>query len=288
MWVLLALLAALSVAARESLIKSVMRDGDEVPVAFVIAVAGACILLPAAAFTGAGVADTRFWPALLLSGAINTAAAVMIARAVHVSDLSLAAPLQSTTPLFMLLTGWLLIGEVPHGAGLLGIVVLVAGAWVLGLPGSAPGLLAPLRALLRDPGARLFLAVALLYAVSATADKVGVLASTPLLWAGALNGFIAATLGARLLLRRRTGRVTALLRRAPLRLGAAGVILALGAVAQMAALPLTLAAYVIAVKRTSVLFSVLAGGLLFRERAALQRVAGAAIMVAGVLLIGLG
>jgi drug/metabolite transporter (DMT)-like permease len=44
-------------------------------------------------------------------------------------------------------------------------------------------------------------------------------------------------------------------------------------------------AYVIAVKRTSIIFSVLLGNLVFKERCFGQRVLGAAIAFAGVILI---
>jgi drug/metabolite transporter (DMT)-like permease len=45
------------------------------------------------------------------------------------------------------------------------------------------------------------------------------------------------------------------------------------------------AAYMIAVKRTSLLFGVLYGGLWFREEHIAERLLGAALMLAGVLLI---
>ncbi|MBI2142448.1 EamA family transporter, partial [Candidatus Woesearchaeota archaeon] len=44
-------------------------------------------------------------------------------------------------------------------------------------------------------------------------------------------------------------------------------------------------AYVNAIKRTSILMSVLTGHFLFSEKRALERLAGAAIMVAGVIMI---
>lgn len=49
-----------------------------------------------------------------------------------------------------------------------------------------------------------------------------------------------------------------------------------------------LAAYVIAVKRTSVLFAVLFGRMLFGEPSSETRLLGAAVMLAGLLLITLG
>jgi drug/metabolite transporter (DMT)-like permease len=287
MWTLLALTAALGTAAREALMKSVMRDGDAVAVAFLISAIAAALLLPAGLLlTGPGVSD-GFWAALIVSGCINAAAAVMTARAVHVSDLSLVSPLQALTPIFMIGTGMIVLRELPPLSGALGIVVIVAGAYVLNVREPVRSVLAPFRALLREPGARLFLGVAAIFAVSGVYDKVGVTASAPLLWAGALNAFVGTALGGALLVRREGGRAAAVLRRAPARVLLAGLVVAIALAAQMSALPLTLAAYVIAVKRTSVLFSVLAGALLFRERSLMPRLTGAAIMLAGFVLVTL-
>lgn len=55
----------------------------------------------------------------------------------------------------------------------------------------------------------------------------------------------------------------------------------------MIAVSMTLVAYAIAIKRTSILFTVLWGALLFKEKNFKERLIGAAIMLAGVLLITL-
>jgi drug/metabolite transporter (DMT)-like permease len=288
MWVLLALTAAVATAARESLMKSVMRDGDEVVVAFLISLFTALLMLPAGIAVSGAQVGTAFWMALLISGAINAAAAVMTARAVHVSDISLVSPLQALTPVFMIVTGVLVLREVPDLSGAAGIVVIVIGAYVLNVREPVRAVLAPFRALVREPGARLFLGVAAIYSISGVYDKVGVTASAPLVWSGSVNLFITLALGAVILARGHAGRAVDVMRRAPGRVLAASIIIAIGLAAQMTALPLTLAAYVIAVKRTSVLFSVLAGAALFRERSLLPRLTGAAIMLAGFLLITFG
>jgi drug/metabolite transporter (DMT)-like permease len=287
-WVGLALVAAIGTTARETLIKSVMRAGDEVALGFVAAAVSAVLLSCWLLATG-GLAWPRpaFVWALLVGGGINAIAAVLIARAVHVSDLSLVSPLQSTTPVFMIGTGALLLGEVPPRAGIAGILVITIGTYVLATsrqPASRSAL-APFAALAADRGARLFLLVAAMYGVAAAIDKVGVTAASPALWATAVNIFVASLLLAVLVRRGEAGRVPALIRRAPRRVLGSGALMAVVLAAQMTALPLTLAAYVIAVKRTSVLFSVLSGGVVFRERGIGRRLAGAGIMLVGLVLI---
>lgn len=280
-WIALALVAAVSTAARESFIKGGMRDGAELLVAGTVAAIGAALLLPFALSSPPPALGQSFWLALLVSGGVNALASTLIARAVHASDLSIVSPLQTLTPVFMIGTGFLFLSEIPRPLGIVGVIVVAAGSYMLRLDVRRISWLEPIRALARDRGARLMLVVALIFAVSGAVDKVGVQASTPFFWGFALNAAIAAVLLPLALLRRaaRPRHWQAVL--------LAGVLMAITIGAQMSALPLTLAAYVIAVKRTGVLFSVLSGGVVFREAGLRTRLAGAAIMIAGVVLITL-
>ncbi len=202
----------------------------------------------------------------------------------HRSDLSLVAPLKSLTPLFMLVTAPVLIGEYASPVGVAGVVVIVSGAYLLSEPAGV-GVLAPYRALLRDRGAREMLLVAVIFSISAVVDKVGVRASGAFTWAAALNGFVAVVLAPIALARARGRGGAGTLPRADL--AGAAAVTAIALAAQMAAITMTAAAYVIAVKRTSVFFAVLAGGLLFGETKTSRRAVAAAIMLAGFTLVTL-
>jgi uncharacterized membrane protein len=64
-----------------------------------------------------------------------------------------------------------------------------------------------------------------------------------------------------------------------------GLVASLENICHMMAIAQVEAAYMIAIKRISLLFGVLYGGVWFGERNIPERMAGAAIMVAGVFLI---
>ncbi len=64
-----------------------------------------------------------------------------------------------------------------------------------------------------------------------------------------------------------------------------GFFSALALVAQMTAINLALVAYVISVKRASLIFGVLFGHFIFKEKGVKERLIGAIIMVLGVVLI---
>ena len=65
-----------------------------------------------------------------------------------------------------------------------------------------------------------------------------------------------------------------------------GAIIAVEVFSHMLAVSLTNVAYMISLKRMSLLFVVVYGALLFKEEKIMERLAGAIIMIAGVFLIG--
>jgi drug/metabolite transporter (DMT)-like permease len=308
-WIFLAMVAAVGTALRDVATKQAVRGADPLLVAFALAGVPTVLLGAVVLAMGPAPPTDGFWLALLVSGGINAVATPLIVFALQRSDLSLVAPLTSLTPLFMLGTGAVVLGEVPGPIGVVGVITIVAGAWILALPARHEGVLAPFRAVLRDPGARAMLVVAALYSVSATYDKVGTQASSPLLWAASVNAVVAAVLGAVLAAAVRARRRAAPGSTAPARRPAdlahgtdgagatvsgrrvvrvmflAGLLAAAIAAAQMTAILLTLAAYVIAVKRTSTLFGVVLGHLVFGERHVRARLLGAAVMLAGFILL---
>lgn len=311
MWVFLALLTAAGTAVRDAASKHATRDIDPIVVGCAIAaipaigiggfLLGRGVVVHGAGLPAAMTPGPGFVTALAVSGGINAVTTPLIVWALKRSDLSLVAPLTSLTPLFMIPTAAIVLGEAPSVAGAVGVAVIVVGAYLLNVSDRDAGLLAPFVALARDPGARAMLLVAALYSVSGTYDKVGTQASNPLVWVAAVQGTVALLL-APLALRRwgRSGgsagsgagpdapRAAGWSPAPAAAIGVAGAAMTILAVAQMTALTLTLAAYVIAVKRTSTLFSVVLGHSLFREEGVRDRLLGAAVMLAGFVLVTLG
>jgi uncharacterized membrane protein len=101
------------------------------------------------------------------------------------------------------------------------------------------------------------------------------------LFRSATNLFLAAVLLPVMLSRKGAGE-------APKRLKALlpiGMASAFGLIFQMTAISMALVAYVISIKRTSAVISVLFGRLFFNEKSTRERLAGAMVMVLGVALI---
>jgi drug/metabolite transporter (DMT)-like permease len=223
----------------------------------------------------------QLWPFsgfLLLALPLEILAIYLYHRAIAQSPLSLTVPMLAFSPVFLLLVGWILLGEKPAPRGYLGVVFVTLGGYLLHLQPGA-GLLGPLRAAWREPGTRLMLFVALIYAFTASLGKKLVLLSSPAFFGAFYPLTVAVTLSPLMASPRRRATLGGL----PLWL-TAFIAVAYGGMVffHFSALSLAPVAYMIAVKRTSLLFAVLWGALFFHEAVGPRRLFAALLMLAGV------
>jgi uncharacterized membrane protein len=286
-WVLLALLAAFLESLKDLCSKSSLRSlspqmtglaASAVPIPLLL---GILLLSPSPA-----AVDPAFMAALALSGSLNILGMYQFMRALQASDLSVTIPFIAFTPIFLLATSPLLVGEIPSVPDMLGIICIVAGAYILHLHTIRRGILAPLQAIWQQPGPRRMLSVALIYSLTSNFDKIGVQHSSPLLWSFSITVFM--TAGFLFLLRHRTSefymrpRGTLLIV-----LLLIGIFQGLGLVVHTHALLQGPVPSVIALKRTSILFAVIWGVLFLRESHSRERLAGGLTMIIGIGILAI-
>lgn len=282
-WLPLALLTACFDAGKDLLSKRSLGQINVYLVAWAWPAMTTLCLLPTLLFTGVPTLGPGFWVAIAIGGSLNTLAFFLYIYGISRSDLSLSVPLANFTPLFLVLTSPIIVGESLTWLDAAGGGLIVVGAYVLNVRSRALGPWAPIQALWAEPGPKLILLVAFIWSITSPLDKVGVLNSAPLFWLICLHGFIAIALLPLLILR--VPQPVKQLRQHFRQLLPIGVAQTLATSCQMWALQLTLVAHVIAIKRSSSVIAVLVGHLLFQEPGLRQRLGGAAIMVGGVVLI---
>jgi uncharacterized membrane protein len=280
-WLILALLTAFFESMKDVFSKKSLKNIDEYAVAWALRFFALPFVLPLLLFIEIPKLGSSFWMALFVSGTLNLITTLLYMKAIKLSDLSITVPMVTFTPLFLLATSPLIVNEFPNVFGIIGIALIVAGSYVLNISKKQSGYFAPFKALLREKGPRLMLGVAFLWSITANFDKVGILNSSPLFWVVSINVFIALLLTPLMLYKSKVklSNVRALV--------PVGLFSGLTHITQMSALSLTLVAYVISIKRTSTIMSVLWGYLIFKEKGIKERLAGTAIMVVGVLFIAL-
>lgn len=222
-----------------------------------------------------------YWAAGLALPA-EVAALFLYLRAIQISPLSLTMPFTAFTPLFVMGSGWLFLDEVPSAAGMGGVLLVVAGAYALNLHQVRRGWAAPLLAVTREKGSLLALAVSALYGYTITLGKVALAASSPWFMASSYPLGLAAVIIGVLAARGSLGWDW--LRRPVAGLGV-GLCMSAMLVCHFWSLSLAPAAYMVAVKRLSIIMAVAYGGVFLKEARLAQHLMASGIMVAGAVLI---
>ncbi|MEG4445922.1 EamA family transporter [Microcoleus sp. AT9_B5] len=284
-WLIFGILTAFFEAVKDVFGKQNLKKSDEYVVAWSLSFFSVIFLIPWVLYTGIPPLNSQFWLALLIGGSINAVTALLYIKAIKLSDLSLTLPLVALTPLFMLVTSPLIVGEYPNFFDCIGILLIVSGSYLLNIKEKSKGYLAPFKALLDEPGPKLMLIVAFLWSITSNFDKIGVKNSYPIFWLFSLFGTMTVLL-LPVLLHKTPNPGQKILKQLPM-LAAMGFFNAIGVIFQMQALTLTLVVQVIAIKRTSVLMGVLFGHFIFKEKDIQQRLLWAGIMILGVLFISL-
>ncbi len=285
LWLLLGLGAALGDSGADVLTKRYFSQLPPYGMALVRLLGGVPFLMAAACFISLPALDRRFFVIVACMLPLEGAAMLLYMRSLKICDLSLCVPFLSFTPVFLILTGWLILGEGLNRWGILGTLLIAGGSYFLGLCPGRRGLLDPFKALAREAGTRLMLLVAGIYSVTAALFKLAILNSDPL-WFGVVYPLTAiGLLSAGYPLSREKAMPTLFAR-----YGwwlAVGFCFALSTLSLANGVKLVPITYLVAVKRLSLLVSVALGGMWLRERPILPRLVGATLMCAGVAVITL-
>lgn len=225
----------------------------------------------------------NFFKILIISGVLNLIATIFYLKALRYGDISLVIPLISLSPLILLISSPLILGEFPEPSGFIGVIFIVIGAYLLKLDNKKDGLFSPFKALIYDKGARYMLIVAIVWGISANLDKIGIKNSSLEWWPLFIFSFISLELS--LLLLFYVKPEFKLIKKNIKLFLLFGFLTAMMIIFHMKALMLTLVSYVISIKRLSVLFSVLAGYILFKEKGIKNRILGSILMITGVIII---
>lgn len=243
------------------------------------------IILPLALFTHSfQPVNQSFWFALIITSFLNTIASLLFIKAIKDSPLSLTLPIVTLTPIFLLITSPLILGEFPKPLGILGIISAVIGAYVLNLSKRIKGFFEPFLSIAKEEGPRYMLIVALIWSITSNVDKIAVKNSNPILYTLASACSIGILLTIVLIYKQIS--LKKVFKNAYV-LAPVGFATGLSIVFQMVAISMTIVPNVITVKRTSALFGIAWGKIFFKEENIRERLIGALVMIVGVVLVAI-
>lgn len=290
MWIYLSLYYALNTAIFISLTKQLSKHLHPVLLLTLQLLFSLPFILLAVFMVQGGIPRVTplFYLLVLCSAALDLLAFMCSTWAVKHSPISILAPLSAFTPVFATLTGLIFLGETPTPLKLAGILMIVIGAYCLHVSLVRDGLLAPLRKLLSDRGVRFYFLTTAIFGITPLFQKQAIFQTSPVtpLFVAFWGHLIVAVF--MILITFRTikapfvpsGRNIGLL-------AIFGILNALSQLASYYVFATTYIGYATAVFSLSALFSIMMGGIFFKETDLKQRIFGSVIMIAGVILIAL-
>ena len=281
-WFLLSLAAAISIAARDVSIKT-YEDLAPPEIALLELFWAVPYFLLGFLLVETPSLDQTFWWTFMLSIPLNISAYVLYLYAIKLSPISLAVPFLAFTPAFMILTGFFILGETINIWGGVGIGLIVLGGYVLHCKKKQANFFTPLSAFLREKGSWFMLIVAILFAFAAVIGKKAILHSSPLFFSYTFFLVFNITVLAGLLL---SGKKDwkKILRNTPRGIWL-GSLLMMHISFHGLAIALSTAVYMVAVKRSSILFSVFLSWFILKETDIRYRGFGTVLMFVGMLFI---
>ena len=286
MWVLLALVAALCQVLRNTVMKRLGHSLDE----YINVWGRFTFLLPFAAMfvLGNGVPEIKpgFWPACACFAVSQTISTMALSKALKLAEISMVTALWKVSLLILVVLGYFTLREQPTPLGIAGILISMAGVYLLNVNRAHLAWWAPFAVLFTDRGLRYTLLAALFYAPSVVTIKWAMQCSDQ--YMGTLGGYLAASLLVTPIVLRTSARHFAEIPRYWKAFVSFGLFAALTTVSQGTAYLMTLSSYVEAVKQVEILFAMGIGAVLFHEKQKVRDIApGAVVMLIGVVLLSL-
>jgi len=290
-WLSLTLICAFALASADALTKRALPDRDVRELTLVRFTVPGVLLLPWLLAHPLPAFPVAFWLWMAALLPAEIVAMLLYQRAIRDHPLALTVPYLAFTPGLVAVIGWVVLGETVSATGLAGILLIVFGGWLLNIrrtvgDGFWRQVAAPLAVVWQNPGSRQMLGVAVIYAFTAVGGKHAMAYGTPETF-GALYFALLGLLTLLVFGMTNPTRLNVIPER-PLAVLGVGALMAVMVVTHFMAISMVEAAYMIAVKRTSLLFGILYGALLFREANLGRNLVAGTLMVAGVALVAVG
>ncbi|MDM8523458.1 EamA family transporter [Desulfococcaceae bacterium HSG8] len=285
LWFILSLLTAISVSSQDAWTKKFFSHLTLYEMTAYPLIYSFFMFAAALPFVPVPQLDFTFFWTFLISIPLNGIAFFFHMNAIRISPLSLTIPYLAFTPAFMIVTGFIFLDELPNLFGISGIMIICIGSYILNIEPGKWSFLSPMKAVFKEKGSWMMLIASFLYSFGAVIGKKAILHSSPLFFSmfffAVFNLCLCLLLAAFRKIDLRTFRHDSL----------KGIIVGsfffVHIVSHGFAISLTKAAYMISVKRLSVVFGVIYGRLLFKEANIAFRFSGALLMLVGTLFVTL-
>ena len=179
-WFLLSLVTALAVASCDTGVKKWFSHLTPYEMTLLPLLYGLPPIAVALFLVETPALDRAFYVLFAVSIPLTMVPMVLYMKAIKISPMSLTVPYLAFTPVFIIGTGYLFLGEQVDKWGMAGIVTVCAGGYVLNISDQDRSVLDPLLAVFKETGSWLMLIVSFIFSLSSVIGKMAIMHSSPL------------------------------------------------------------------------------------------------------------
>jgi drug/metabolite transporter (DMT)-like permease len=292
MWILLSLFFALWAAIGFVVIKKLTQSLDPMVVLFLSLIFALPFMILILVFTtGFPSVNLYFFLAIGAAAVLDVVAMSASYKAIKLSPLSEISPISSFTPMFALIFAVIFLHEVPTGIRLLGVIIVVVGAYLLNISEIKKGFLEPIKKLAYSKGVQLFFLTNFLWSITPILQKTAIKNTFPLTpLVGPLFDYalVIAIISPVVIKKLYQSKET--VRNVKKSLWVFVLIGIFGALSQYAAytaFSLTNPGYALSVFRLSAIFTIVLAYFFLKEKNIGEKLLGAIVMIIGVILIAI-
>lgn len=287
MWLVLALLSSVSTSFYHVFKKKLVVGLEPVNTALFIRVFSLLIFSPALFFLEFGTFEISAALLVLLVSAsvLGAIATVLVVIAFKHTEVSKITPTYTFLPALLLVTSYLVLGELPSIRGIAGVLLIVAGAYLINVHHHGLHPIEPFVNITKDKGSRALVIAMLIYSLTSNLDKVALEYVPPLVWMVGVS-VVGTLVLTPLAMTKPAFERKKVMRKSKL-LFLVAMASGLGLLTQFVAIQHTYVSYVFAIKRTDVIFTIILSWFFFKEHDFIRRLEGAVLMVLGAVIVGL-
>lgn len=287
MWFIYSLSAALFVSLTDVVSKKALSSESTPLIAWVRCTYAIPYLLLILPFVDFPSLDRTFFYICLILPPLEIIAFLLYLKAIKISPLSFTLPFLSFTPVFLIVTSYLILGESVDISGFTGILLVTSGAYLMNVHTVRHGILEPIKAVIRERGSLLMIVVAFIYSITSNLGKIAIQHSNPLFFSIFYPVLLSTMLFPIMILRNGKKEINSkLLTRKTFYV--IGIFQAFEIISHFMAVTLIEVQYMISVKRTSLLFGIIFGAIFFKETNIREKLIGGIIMIMGLIFIKIG
>ncbi len=285
LWILFAMISAFTLATSDALTKKALSVHNEYLIAWLRLLCSLPFLLASLLFVPVPLLDNEFYRAFLTALPLEIIAIILYIKALKVSPLSLTLPFLSLTPVFLIIVPYILLGEKVSVIGALGVLFIAVGGYTLNIREFKKGVFEPFIAIKKEKGSIFMIIVALIYSFTSSLGKRAIEHSSPIFFGATYITLLVIVLTPIALYKGRD-ELRVIFRNGAIKSTILpGMLQSVMIISHMIAMSLTKVAYMISVKRLSLLIGVFYGYLFFKESSIKERLLGTVLMLTGFVLI---